>query len=394
MPSVSASEFLAFVSSTRQRLLALERRYVPPARATADFTGQSLSYFQVVKPILPGQTGTGRKVTYSTKITSDPGDPIEYEGWLEQSTGELEIHDSGHRTLALEGDIIVAEYRYNKWRTFTEFGITNVRTKILENVTPSGSPPTPVEAKYQILVGDTKIPQVHDNEPVFVTRMTTVPLTAGTEFLLSYDRTEQTWFVVETGGGGGTNIAIARCQQNVTHLTNTFNARIGAVITGQAGLSQEIVVHNLRVGELVPDAPPDSLPPGYPDTTENVFVLVAGQFVIVVQRDDGQWQILQSGAVYNNSALEGGGGDPGDPENPPPPPPDDPPPPPPDDPPPDDPPPDDPPPDDPPPDDPPPDDPPPDDPPPDDPPPDDPPPPPPDDPPPDEPSDPSDPSDP
>ncbi len=376
MPSVSASEFLAFVSTTRLRLLALERRYVPPARPSADFNGQSFSYFQVVKPILPGQTGTGRKVTFSTKITSDPGDPIEYEGWLEQSSGELEIHDSGYRTLALEGDIIVAEYRYNKWRTFTEFGITNVRVRVFEDVTPTGGPPpTPLEAKYQVIVGDAKIPQFYEGgDPVVLTRMTSVPLTAGSEFLLSYDRADQTWFVVETGGGGA-NIAIARCQQNVTHLDDTFDATIGAVITGQATILQDIVVHNLRVGQLQPDFS-GSVVAGYPGIlSENIFVLVKGQFVIVVQREDGEWQILQSGAVYNSSALESGGGGPGDPAPPP-----------------DDPPPGDPPPGDPPPDDPPPGDPPPDDPPPDDPPP--PPPPPPDDPPPDEPSDPSDPSDP
>jgi hypothetical protein len=95
---------------------------------------------------------------------------------------------------------------------------------------------------------------------------------------------------------------------------DTFNATIGGVITGDVQISQDIVVHNLRVGELLPNAPAQ-VAAGYPgNPSENVFVLVKGQFVIVVQRDDGQWQILQSGAVYNNSALEVGS--PGDPPPP------------------------------------------------------------------------------
>ncbi len=213
MPSIDPNELRSALQSVRNRLLQLERRSQAPASRTPDFRGQPFSYFKVVKPIKPGEAGTGRAVTFNNAITSDPDEePITYEGWQETSSGELEILDSGHRTLAMPDDIIVAEYRHAKWRTFSEFGIANVRVRVLEDVDYEESDP-PIEAKYQILIGDDKIPQFYDGEPVYVTRMITHSLTAGTEFLFSYDRTAKEWFSVHPTCGDlpnpGAHTAIA-----------------------------------------------------------------------------------------------------------------------------------------------------------------------------------------
>jgi hypothetical protein len=40
-------------------------------------------------------------------------------------------------------------FRYNKWRTGTEFGLANVRARVLADVTPTGSPVVPDVAEDQ-----------------------------------------------------------------------------------------------------------------------------------------------------------------------------------------------------------------------------------------------------
>lgn len=203
MAVLTVTELQRYVERVQQRLLTLERRFAPPPATRGTSGARNFSYFKVTKPILPGRQGLGVQVSYNTLITSDPIDPEdpeqfwlsdEYEGWTEISSAEYEIHDSAHKTLAMVGDIIVAEYRYNKWRTFTEFGLANVRVRVLEGVDYETGPA--VQAKYQILIGENEVPQFYEGQPVYVTRMISHSLTVGTEFLFSYDRTAKEWFSV------------------------------------------------------------------------------------------------------------------------------------------------------------------------------------------------------
>ncbi|MBL8856369.1 MAG: hypothetical protein JNK57_20555 [Planctomycetaceae bacterium] len=203
MAVLSVTELQRYVSNVQQEILALKRRFAPLLGNRGTSSPRNFSYFKVTKPILPGRQGLAVQVSYNTLITSPPIDPEdpeqfwlsdEYEGWTEISSAEFEIHDSAHKTLAMVGDIIVAEYRYNKWRTFTEFGLANVRAKVLEDVEYTTGPA--VQAKYQILIGDAETPQVYEGHPVYVTRLVTQSLFAGEQFLLSYDRTAKEWFLV------------------------------------------------------------------------------------------------------------------------------------------------------------------------------------------------------
>jgi hypothetical protein len=288
MASLSVTELLRYVERVNQRLLALERRFAPMVSQRGTSHAKDFSYFKVKKPILPGRTGLAVQLSFNTEIVSAPIDPEdpdqfwlsdEYAGWTEISSAEFEIHDSAHKTLAMVGDIIVAEYRYNKWHTFTEFGLANVRAKVLEDVTYTTGPA--VEARYQILIGDDKLPQTYGSEsvPVYVTRMVTESQTAGTEFLLSYDRTAKEWFIVETGGGS-TSAITCYATADFDALDATIPVKVLKVRNGSAvAVDDEFWIPNKLWKHGTPG--------------EYAYVGVTGTIIEAEQDDDGTWTITE-----------------------------------------------------------------------------------------------------
>lgn len=261
------------------------------------FRGTSQVY-RVVKPIKPGEYGTGVLMYYSFKQV---GSPAKDEGWVDfdpndNERGAVDILDSEYQTLAMPGAMIRAESYLDEHRTIGEYGITNVRVKAIADVTAN------TEGEYQIIDGG---PQVYDGSPVTIKATLPKGVSTGSEFLFSFDRVAREWYEVETGG---VNLIIARADEDVHNSytpSATFSAKyistlIGATLTpGQA-----ITVKNLDMGEI--QRPDSSF--AITDGQEYVFALLEGMKFLAVQCDDGQWQIVQSGGVLEDYDWYDSGG--------------------------------------------------------------------------------------
>lgn len=127
-------------------------------------------------------------------------------------------------------------------------------------------------------------------------------------------------------GGSTTVIVIARVLTDVDHTTKTFNARIKATIAGPPQVfDTEITVENFHPGTY---DPPTTTGDYISSTSNNMFLLLSGMNIIVVQSNTDTtswphsgapktgWFILQAPGTYRDCEEE-----PSDPETSDPPPP-------------------------------------------------------------------------